>query len=71
MGRRRHRIRSGGDMVALMSQDTKDRIANLERQKLEINSRIEVLSYSGNHKRMLELEQEVWEIEDTIRKLMP
>ena len=58
-------------MVAVMSQDTKDRIANLERQKLEINSRIEVLSYSGNHKRMLELEQEVWEIEDTIRKLMP
>ena len=58
-------------MVAVMSQDTKDRIANLERQKLEINSRIEVLSYSGNHQRMLELEQEVWEIEDTIRKLMP
>ena len=58
-------------MVALMSQDTKDRIAELERQKIEINSRIEVLSYSGNHKRMLELEQEVWEIEDTIRKLMP
>ena len=71
MGRRGHRIRSGGDMVALMSQDTKDRIANLERQKLEINSRIEVLSYSGNHKRMLELEQEVWEIDDTIKKLMP
>ena len=58
-------------MVALMSADTKERIANLERQKLEINSRIEVLSYSGNHKRMLELEQEVWEIEDTIKKLMP
>ena len=58
-------------MVAVMTVDTKDRIADLERQKIEINSRIETLSYSGNHRRMLELEQEVWEIEDTIRKLMP
>ena len=58
-------------MVALMTSDTKDRIAELERQKIELNNRIERLSYSSNHRRMLELEQEVWEIEDTIRKLMP
>ena len=58
-------------MVAVMTVDTKDSIADLERQKIEINNRIETLSYSGNHRRMLELEQEVWEIEDTIRKLMP
>ena len=58
-------------MVATMTSDVKDRIADLERQKLDLNNRIEILSYSGNHQRMLELEQEVWEIEDTIRKLMP
>ena len=58
-------------MIITMTQDTKDRIADLERQKIELNNRIETLSYSGNHQRMLELEQEVWEIEDTIRKLMP
>ena len=58
-------------MVAVMSQNTKDRIANLERQKIDLNNRIERLSYSGNHAKMLELEQEVWEIEDTISKLMP
>jgi len=58
-------------MVETMTADTKLRIADLERQKIELNSRIERLSYSGNHERMLELEQEVWEIEDTIRKLMP
>ena len=58
-------------MIKTMSADTKLRIADLERQKVELNSRIERLSYSGNHARMLELEQEVWEIEDTIRKLMP
>ena len=58
-------------MVAVMTTDVKHRIADLERQKLELNNRIELLSYSGNHQRMLELEQEVWEIEDTISKLMP
>ena len=54
-----------------MTIETKDRIAELERQKIELNNRIERLSYSSNHRRMLELEQEVWEIEDTIRKLLP
>ena len=58
-------------MVATMTADVKDRIADLERQKLDLNNRIEILSYSGNHQRMLEVEQEVWEIEDTIKKLMP
>ena len=58
-------------MVATMTADVKMRIADLERQKIDLNNRIERLSYSGNHQRMLELEQEVWEIEDTIRKLMP
>ena len=58
-------------MVATMTADVKMRIADLERQKIDLNSRIERLSYSANHQKMLELEQEVWEIEDTIRKLMP
>ncbi len=57
-------------MVATMTADVKMRIADLERQKIDLNNRIERLSYSGNHKRMLELEQEVWEIEDTIKKLI-
>ena len=57
-------------MVATMTADTKLRIADLERQKIELNNRIETLSYSGNHVRMIELEQEIWEIEDTIKKLI-
>ena len=57
-------------MVEVMTADVKHRIADLERQKVELNNRIETLSYSGNHQRMLELEQEVWEIEDTIKKLI-
>ena len=58
-------------MVATMTADVKMSIADLERQKIDLNSRIERLSYSGNHQRLLELEQEMWEIEVTLRKLMP
>ena len=58
-------------MVAVMSQDTKDRIANLERQKIELENRLKHLGYSGNLVRMHEIEQEIYEIEDTIRKLLP
>ncbi len=58
-------------MVAVMSQDTKYRIADLERQKIELENRLETLGYSGNLVRMHELEQEIYEIEDTIRKLLP
>ena len=58
-------------MVAVMSQDTKDRIADLERQKVELENRLEQLGYSGTLVRMHEIEQEIYEIEDTIRKLLP
>ena len=71
MGRRGHRIRSGGDMVAVMSQDTKDRIADLERQKIELENKLEILGYSGNLVKMHQIEEELYEIDDTIRKLLP
>ena len=58
-------------MVAVMSQDTKDRIAVLERQKIELEDRLEMLGYSGNLVKIHQIEEEIYEIEDTIRKLMP
>ena len=58
-------------MVAVMSQDTKDRIADLERQKIELNDKLEILGYSGNLVRMHKIEEEIFEIEDTIKKLIP
>ena len=58
-------------MVAIMSQDTKDRIADLERQKIELENQLEMLGYSGNLVRMHQIEEDIYEIEDTIRKLMP
>jgi len=71
LGRRGHRIRGGGDMVAVMSQDTKDRIAEMERQKIDLENRLEMLGYSGNLVKMHQIEEEIYEIEDTIRKLLP
>ena len=58
-------------MVETMTQDTKDRIADLERQKIELEDRLEALGYSGNLVRMHQIEEEIYEIEDTISKLMP
>ena len=54
-------------MVKTMTQDTKDRIADLERQKIVLEDRLE---YVGNNLvKMHEIEQEIFEIDDTIGKL--
>ena len=57
-------------MVAVMSQDTKDRIAEMERQKIDLENRLELLGYSGNLVIMHQIEEEIFEIEDTIQKLI-
>ena len=55
-------------MVKTMTQDTKDRIADLERQKIALEDQLE---YVGNNLvKMHEIEQEIFEIEDTIKKLV-
>ena len=58
-------------MVGTMTQDTKNRIADLERQKIELENRLELLGYSNNLVKMHPIEEEIYEIEDTIRKLLP
>jgi hypothetical protein len=58
-------------MVETMTQATKDRIADLERQKIELEDQLEMLGYAGNLVRMHKIEEEIYEIEDTIRKLLP
>mgnify|MGYP001253160330 CR=1 FL=1 len=55
--------------VKLMTQDTKDRIKELEGQKIILEDRLEHLSYTNNLVKMVEIEQEIFEIEDTIKKL--
>ena len=56
-------------MVKTMTQDTKERIRDLEGQKLILEDRIEFLGYSGNLVKMHKIEEEIFEIEDTIAKL--
>ena len=58
-------------MIGTMSQDTKERIAEMERQKIDLESQLELLGYSGNLVKMHQIEEEIYEIEDTIRKLLP
>ena len=53
-----------------MTQDTKDRIRQLERQKIELDDQLETLGYSGNLVRMHKIEEEIFEIDDTIKKLI-
>jgi|TARA_R110000782_G_scaffold195826_1_gene285282 hypothetical protein len=57
-------------MVAVISQDTKERIRELEGQKIILEDRLEHLGYSGNLVKMHEIESEIFEIEDTIKKLL-
>ena len=57
-------------MIKTMSADTKLRIADLERQKIELENRLEFLGYSNNLVRMHKIEEEIFEIEDTISKLI-
>ena len=51
-------------MVETMTQDTKDKIAELERQKIELNDQLETLGYSGNLVRMYQIEEDIFEIID-------
>ena len=53
-----------------MTQDVKDRIADLERQKITLEDRLEIISYSNNLVKMHQIEEEIFEIEDTIKKLL-
>ncbi len=57
-------------MVKVMTQDVKDRIADLERQKITLEDRLETISYSNNLVKMHQIEEEIFEVEDTIKKLL-
>ena len=57
-------------MIKTMTQETKDRIAELERQKIDLEDQLETLGYANNLVRMHRIEEEIFEIEDTIKKLV-
>ena len=53
-----------------MTLDTKEKIRELEGQKILLEDRLEHLGYASNLVRMHETESEIFEIEDTIKKLI-
>jgi len=53
-----------------MTLDTKERIRELEGQKILLEDRLEHLGYASNLVKMHETESEIFEIEDTIKKLI-
>ena len=57
-------------MIGTMTQDTKDRIRQLEGQKVILEDRMEHLGYASNLVKMHEVEEQIFEIEDTIKKLV-
>ena len=52
--------------IELMSQDTKERIRDLEGQKVMLNEDLEITNSAVNKAR---IEAEIFEIDDTISKL--
>jgi|TARA_B110000858_G_C17603746_1_gene381262 hypothetical protein len=56
-------------MVKTMTLDTKEKIRDLEGQKIILEDRLEHLGYASNLVKMHKIEEEIFEIEDTIAKL--
>ena len=56
-------------MVGAMTQEVKDRIRDLERQKIQLEEELQWMENANNFVKMVKLEQEIYEIEDTISKL--
>ena len=50
----------------MQTEYNKEQVANLERQKIAIKDELE---FTSNIKRIIELEEKLFEVEDTISKL--
>ena len=56
-------------MVKTKTQEKKDQIRSLERQKIALEEELQWVENANNFVKMVKLEQEIYEIEDTIGKL--
>ena len=56
-------------VVKTITQETKEKIRDLEGQKIILEDRLEHLGYAGNLVQMHKIEEEIFELEDTIKKL--
>lgn len=56
-------------MTKAISEENKVRISDLVKQREDLEERLEMLSYTKNTVKITEIEQEIYEINDTITKL--
>ena len=56
-------------MSKAITQEIQERLVNLQEQKVDLQEQLEMVTYSKNFRKIEELEQEIYEIDDTIKKL--
>lgn len=56
-------------MNKALTQEVQDRLVNLQEQKVDLQEQLEMVTYSKNFRKIEELEQEIYEIDDTMKKL--
>ena len=56
-------------MTKALTQEVKDRLKNLQQQKDDLNEDLEMVTYSKNLRKVEQIEQEIYEIDDTMKKL--
>lgn len=56
-------------MTKALTQEVKDRLKSLQEQKDDLKEDLEMVTYSKSLRKVEQLEQEIYEIDDTMKKL--
>ena len=56
-------------MTKALTHEVKDRLKNLQQQKDDLKEDLEMVTYSKNLRKVEQIEQEIYEIDDTMKKL--
>ena len=56
-------------MSKALTEEVKERLKNLQEQKDDLKENLEMVTYTKNLRKVEAIEQEIYEIEDTMKKL--
>jgi|TARA_A100001388_G_scaffold277415_1_gene268505 Mg2+ and Co2+ transporter CorA len=56
-------------MSKALTEEVKERLKNLQEQKDDLKEDLEMVTYTKNLRKVEAIEQEIYEIEDTMKKL--
>tara|TARA_B100000508_G_scaffold137864_1_gene133088 strand:- start:57 stop:236 length:180 start_codon:yes stop_codon:yes gene_type:complete len=56
-------------MSKALTEEVKERLKNLQQQKDDLKEDLEMVTYTKNLRKVEAIEQEIYEIEDTMKKL--